>query len=48
MSAYLYVFDLSVQKIRIKENVDAYFDRYIEEQSLTELMDNEFIDMERP
>ncbi len=46
LSGNLYVFDLSVQKIRIKENVDAYFDRYIEEQSLTELMDNEFIDME--
>lgn len=46
LSGNLYVFDLSVQKIRIKENVDAYFDRYIEEQSLTELMDSEFIDIE--
>lgn len=46
LSGNLYVFDLSVQKGRIKENVDAYFDRYIEERSLTELLDNEFIDIE--
>lgn len=46
LSGNLYVFDLSVQKGRIKENVDAYFDRYIEEQRLAELMDSEFIDIE--
>lgn len=46
LSGNLYVFDLSVQKERIKKNVDAYFDRYIEEQNLTELMDSEFVDEE--
>lgn len=45
LSGSLYVFDLSVQKERIRENVDAYFDKYIEEQNLGELMDSESIDI---
>lgn len=46
LSGKQYVFDLSVQKERIRGNVDAYFDRYIEEQNLTELIDSETVDME--
>lgn len=46
LSGKQYVFDLSVQKERVRGNVDAYFDRYIDEQNLTELMDDGTVDIE--
>lgn len=38
-----YRFDLSVQKERIKENAESYYDRYIEEQEFPEGADKEYL-----
>lgn len=43
LSGEIYHINLSVQKERIKKNVEAYYDRHIEEQELPEGVDREFI-----